>query len=253
VLETGRVTAALTSADRGVVGWWTEDADTGGAGSGPIDPPIVCASVAERGGRFGDAVLLDQGVHGVDPTFGFPVILPGSADLSAAVTPSGAVTLAWTGADADGLLARVATFAAAGARPVQHTLGRGAMGALASDGRGSAAALWEAGDDVYASIDGTAPELVATGEPVRDHIAATFDPKTGRIIAAWQTAPNPNAATYQTRYSIRRGQPSPAPTPARANASIVRAAATSRAGGADQPLGASCSAPIASGPTSVAR
>jgi hypothetical protein len=148
--EATRVEVSLSDQRRAVVAWWTQDSDPGGLG--PLAPPRFNAAVAGSRGRFGPPFQFDVGALGPPPIAGAPAsILPSRPDLFATIAPSGRVRLAWTGADAGGELARVATLHPRAAVAPQ-TLGRGRLVGFGVDDRDRAVALWGEGVNVFACV-----------------------------------------------------------------------------------------------------
>ena len=209
--EYGAITARLANDDRAVVAWWTQHADAGGAGSGPLAPPTYHASTAGTSGRFGPARQLDAGVRGSDLAPGWPSFFPVTPNLHAAIAPSGRARIAWTSADADGAVVRVATIADNTLTAVQ-TLGCGTLAALGTDGHDTAVALWASATELHASLAEVGqpyavPEQVEAGPPVVPGIAeVAVDPGTRRIAALWSTA-DPSSPgwvdAWRPRYAIR--------------------------------------------------
>ncbi len=215
LLDTGTITARLTDGDRAAVAWWTQRADTGGAGQGPLEPPVYEVATAGTGGRFGPVTRLDAGVTGIDPALSSQGIRPQPSipNLFAVIASSGRVRLAWTGADADGPLVRSATVIG-GAPADAQMLGHGTLAALAADGHDRAVALWAKADVVLASTAppgrpyGAEPESIASGQTVARGVGdAAFDPRTHRVVATWETGtrsdPGYVTAPYQARYATR--------------------------------------------------
>jgi len=213
LLESGTVVAMLSDQNRAVVAWWTQHADTGGAGSGPLAPPVYQVAAAGKTGRFGAANHLDAGAVGPGPVPGFPTFLPLTPNLFAAIAPSGRVRLAWTGADPDGPLVRVATLAG-GKLMATQTLGRGIVAAVGTDGRDRAVALWGNATRVFASTAlagqpyAAVPELIDSGPAFAAAAGnVAFDPRTHRVFAVWE-AGDPSAPgfvdAWHARTAIRR-------------------------------------------------
>jgi hypothetical protein len=150
---------------------------------------------------------------------------PSYPNALTAIDHAGRVRVAWTGADASGLLARGARLKPGAPARIQ-TLGRGATGALAVDARGRALLLWSNsnwrvhGTRVLASTAmsgrpfAASPEIVDEGAPVipPNSIAGGaadvgFDPRSGRVLAVWLTGDRANPGlvdAWRTRWAVRR-------------------------------------------------
>jgi hypothetical protein len=210
--ESGKTAAWLSDKGDAVVGWWTQHADTGGGGSGPLAPPVYNVVSTGKTGRFRVAKRLDAGAAGPGPASGVTEFLPLQPRLSGSMAPSGRIRLAWTGADQDGPLARVATFDAGKLSPGQ-TLGRGSVAAINTDGHDRAVVLWGNATGVFASTAlagqpyAAVPELIdAQPTAAASPGDVSFDPRNGRVIAVWETVPpsNPGTAdTWRPRWAVR--------------------------------------------------
>ena len=212
--EYGAITARLTDDDRAVVAWWTQHADAGGAGSGPLAPPSYHASIAGTSGRFRPARQLDAGVRGADSAPGWPSFLPVTPNLHAAIAPSGACPAclderrrgrrpgpcrhghrrhAHAGADARPRNASRRSAPTATTRPLP--CGRAEP---------SCAHPSPPGGQPYAAT----PELVEAGPPVVPGLAeVAFDPRSRRIAALWSTADPSNPGwidAWRPRYANRQ-------------------------------------------------
>lgn len=194
------ISAAPTG--RAVIAWGTQD-----AGEGVEQPWRVRAAVLHAGARrFSKTQLLDPG------RVGRPV-----ADVSAAISPRGIATVAWSGVAAGGqpYPVRVATAGNAGRfGPSQQLAPNGETMGLATAADGSTTVLWGPlppglyveddpyPDQVFASHRPARAGAFAAPEPVSPRLPAgiaggrlAIDPRTARPAALWTSGPGADVQT----------------------------------------------------------
>jgi len=204
------IASAVTPSGRAVVAWGTQD-----AGEGVERPWQVRAAVLRAGARrFTKAQLLDPG------RVGRPI-----SGVSAAITPGGTATVAWSGVVSGRrpFPVRVATAGSAGRFGATRQLApNGAAMGVASARDGSTTVLWGSlAPDLHAMDDPYPEQLFAahraagspaftSAEPVSPHAPSiaggrlAIDPRSSRPAVLWTSGAYDDAA-QTALYSTRNG------------------------------------------------
>lgn len=204
--DSGSLTAAIGRGGRAIVAWGTMSADTGGGGSGPLEPVTYRFSAAGHDGRFGAARVIEVGTTRGEFFPGIPDIVPRTPRIEARISPAGRALIAWTGADVDHPVVRAAT-ANGSVLEATQTLAAGSLGAVALGPKGEAIVMWRdaAGAIGAASAPagaafGAAEQLAQTSITTPLAIALAVNPRTRQPLAIW--AGSPDATDYSTRAPI---------------------------------------------------